>query len=308
MTIAKDSLSGEIVHGNDLRGMDAFYVKTTQYECPYEKCRIKATPCSYTQDKKRQSYFRYDSDHKNGCGIHDPKYNNKYGSNGEKTENSPPAPVISLLKLSVPERKKSDSLSRGEHTLRNEDQGNNEHPVSSSSIKPIVDYYITNANREEYLSIPPHGKRSYKTTFQLILFKERIRYIKPAIYFGRVQSNTIVDYNSDKYILTFLARDKQTKQPFRLEIDVSGWNDSQKDVFYKELEKQRSKAEIYRKGLKSNKIAERFLTIFFWGFPDENDRFLFKTNHFKLVYIIFLGKFDVSYNDTNYIIEPEPEP
>ncbi len=218
MTIAKDSLSGEIVHGNDLRGMDAFYVRTTQFECPYEKCQIKATPCSYTPDKKRQSYFRYDNDHKHGCGIHDPKYDNNHSSNDEKTENSPPAPVISLLKLSVPERKNSGGLSRGGHTLRNGDQGNNEHPVSSSSIKPIVDYYISNINRDEYLSIPPYGKRSYKTTFQQILFKDRIRYIKPAIYFGKVQSNLTVDRNSDKYILNFLARDKQTKQPFRLEI------------------------------------------------------------------------------------------
>lgn len=47
----------------------------------------------------------------------------------------------------------------------------NEHPVSSSSIKPVVDYYINNSNHNEQLSIPPYGTRSYKDTFQLIFTK-----------------------------------------------------------------------------------------------------------------------------------------
>ncbi|HEN3610823.1 TPA: hypothetical protein U5E44_004088 [Yersinia enterocolitica] len=305
MTIAKDSANDEIIHGNDLRGMGVFYVKTTSFECPYEKCRIKATPCSYAPDKVRQSYFRYDDDHKKDCGIHDFKNSKDHSSNDKRKENSPPAPVISLLKLNVPERNKRDGHYSKHVKLPNEDKYTNEHPVSTSSIKPIVDYYINNTTHDEYISIPPYEKRTYAKTFQLIIYKNGIRYIKPAIYFGSIQSNTIVDRNSDKYVLTFLSRDKQINKPFRLEIDVSKWNDSQKDVFYKELEKQRVKAEEYRK---SYKYKNKYLTVFFFGFPDENDRFLFKTDYFKLVYILFLGKFEMSYNDTNYIIENEKEP
>lgn len=74
MTIAKDSSTDEIIHGNDLRGMDDFYIKTTSFECPYEPCKIKATPCSFTMKHVNQSYFRYGDKHKDGCGIHDPRY------------------------------------------------------------------------------------------------------------------------------------------------------------------------------------------------------------------------------------------
>ncbi|HFQ0061323.1 TPA: hypothetical protein ACHOWN_005288, partial [Escherichia coli] len=56
MTIAKDSSTDEIIHGNDLRGMDDFYIKTTSFECPYEPCKIKATPCSFTMKHVNQSY------------------------------------------------------------------------------------------------------------------------------------------------------------------------------------------------------------------------------------------------------------
>ncbi|PLL00608.1 hypothetical protein CWN20_26360, partial [Klebsiella pneumoniae] len=69
MTIAKDSSTDEIIHGNDLRGMDDFYIKTTSFECPYELCKIKATPCSFTMKHVNQSYFRYGDKHKDGCGI-----------------------------------------------------------------------------------------------------------------------------------------------------------------------------------------------------------------------------------------------
>lgn len=47
VTIARDSVSGEIVHGHDLREMDDLYIRTTIFECPYDKCRIPATPCSF---------------------------------------------------------------------------------------------------------------------------------------------------------------------------------------------------------------------------------------------------------------------
>nr|WP_050413767.1 hypothetical protein [Yersinia intermedia] len=157
----------------------------------------------------------------------------------KRKENSPPALVISLLKLNVPERNKRDGHYSKHVKLPNEDKYTNEHPVSTSSIKPIVDYYINNTTHDEYISMPPYEKRTYEKrtyakTFQLIIYKNGIRYIKPAIYFGSIQSNTIVDRNSDKYVLTFLSRDKQINKPFRLEIDVSKWNDSQKDVFYNE--------------------------------------------------------------------------
>ncbi|EEY7437637.1 hypothetical protein DO158_005470, partial [Escherichia coli] len=105
------------------------------------------------------------------------------------------------------------------------------------------------------------------------------------------------------HCITFLARDKKTQKPFTLEIDVSDWNKSQKDVFWKEYEKQRKEADRYYKGLKDKRNAKKYLTVFFFGMPDENDKFLFKTNHFKLVYVAFLGKFESSYNDSNYYIE-----
>ncbi len=39
-----------------------------------------------------------------GCGIHDPRYKKKHASNDERKHNSPPAPVISLLKIDVKPR------------------------------------------------------------------------------------------------------------------------------------------------------------------------------------------------------------
>lgn len=74
-------------------------------------------------------------------------------------------------------------------------------------------------------------------------------------------------------------------------------------MFWKEYEKQRKEADRYYKGLKDKRNAKKYLTVFFFGMPDENDKFLFKTNHFKLVYVAFLGKFESSYNDSNYYIE-----
>ncbi|MDE9495095.1 hypothetical protein KKJ09_16265 [Xenorhabdus bovienii] len=305
MTIAKDSSTDEIIHGNDLRVMDDFYIKTTGFECPYERCKIKAIPCSFTVKHVNQSYFRYDDKHKDGCGIHDPRYKNKHTSNDERKHNSPPAPVISLLRLDVQPRGNAQNSEKihGENH-RNEDRGN-EHPVSSSSIKPVVDYYINNKNHHEQLSIPPYGTRSYKDTFQLIFYKDNIRYFKPAIYYGVIQSNIRLQRESEKYCLTFLARNKKTKQPFTLEIDVSDWNESQKDVFWKEYEKQRREADNYYKGLQDKRNAKNFLTVFFFGMPDENDKFLFTINHFKLVYVAFLGNFENSYNNSNYYIENE---
>lgn len=70
MTIAKDSINGEIVHGHDLRGMNDLYIRTTTFECPHDKCKIQATPCSFKETNLNQSYFRYKEDHKSGCGIH----------------------------------------------------------------------------------------------------------------------------------------------------------------------------------------------------------------------------------------------
>ena len=86
------------------------------------------------------------------------------------------------------------------------------------------------------------------------------------------------------------------------------YDESKKSFFCSEYEKQRAEANKYYNGLKDKRKATKYLNIFFFGFPDENDRFLFKTDYFKLVYILFLGKFEISYNDTNYIIENEKEP
>ncbi|EHQ1165637.1 hypothetical protein KQS74_005098, partial [Escherichia coli] len=303
MTIAKDSSTDEIIHGNDLRGMDDFYIKTTSFECPYEPCKIKATPCSFTMRHVNQSYFRYGDKHKDGCGIHDPRYKNNHTSNDERKHNSPPAPVISLLKIDVKPRGGVKNARSSKNENHKDEKKANEHPVSSSNIKPVVDYYINNSNHNEQLSIPPYGTRSYKDTFQLIFYKNNIRYYKPAIYYGVVQSNIRLHEDSDKHCITFLARDKKTQKPFTLEIDVSDWNKSQKDVFWKEYEKQRKEADRYYKGLKDKRNAKKYLTVFFFGMPDENNKFLFKTNHFKLVYVAFLGKFESSYNDSNYYIE-----
>ncbi|MGX9306732.1 hypothetical protein ACWXWB_23530, partial [Pantoea dispersa] len=101
-----------------------------------------------------------------------------------RKHNSPPAPVISLLKIDVKPGSgfKNDKNSKDENH-KNVNKGN-EHPVSSSSIKPVVDYYINNSNHYEQLSIPPYGTRSYKDTFQLIFYKNNIRYYKHAIYYG----------------------------------------------------------------------------------------------------------------------------
>ncbi|ECG5644829.1 hypothetical protein E1K64_24515, partial [Salmonella enterica subsp. enterica serovar Poona] len=155
-------------------------------------------------------------------------------------------------------------------------------------------------------SLSPYGVRSYKDTFQLVIYREGIRYNKPAIYFGKIQSNIRLERKSDYYYLTFLARKKGTKQAYKLEIDVSGWGESKKNFFYDEYEKQRREANDYYNGLKDKSKATKYLNVFFFGFPDEFDRFLFKTNRFKLIYIVFLNEFDATYNDTNYYIEKEP--
>ncbi|MDV0559556.1 hypothetical protein, partial [Citrobacter portucalensis] len=308
MTIAKDSINGEIVHGHDLRGMNDLYIRTTTFECPYDKCRILATPCSYKETNLNQSYFRYKEDHKPGCEIHDPKNENKHKSKGDKKHNSPPALAISLLRLDVPERKSVTSRRGPDQRVRDDEKESEDkaHPVSSSSIKPVVDYYVNGDNRYELLSIPPYGVRSYKDTFQLIIYREGIRYNKPAIYFGKIQSNIRLERKSDCYYLTFLARKKGTKQAYKLEIDVSGWDESKKNFFYDEYEKQRREANDYYNGLKDKSKATKYLNVFFFGFPDEFDNFLFKTNRFKLIYIVFLNEFDATYNDTNYYIEKEP--
>ncbi|EKZ5287252.1 hypothetical protein REV77_004900, partial [Klebsiella aerogenes] len=307
MTIAKDSINGEIVHGHDLRGMDELYIRTTTFECPYDKCKIQATPCSFKETNLNQSYFRYKEDHKPGCEIHDPKNENKHKSKNNKKHNSPPALAISLLKLDVSERKNDSSTRKRDKRVRDDEKepGNNAHPVSSSSIKPVVDYYVNGNNRYEPLSIPPYGVRSYKDTFQLIIYREGIRYNKPAIYFGKIQSNIRLERKSDSYYLTFLARKKGTKQAYKLEIDVSEWDESKKKFFYDEYEKQRREANEYYNGLKDKRKATKYLNVFFFGYPDGNDIFLFKTNHFKLIYIVFLDEFDVTYNDTNYYIVKE---
>lgn len=112
MTIARDSVSGEVVHGHDLREMDDLYIRTTTFECPYDKCRIPATPCSFKEINLNQSYFRYKETHRPGCKIHDPKSKNKCNSKNNKKHNSPPALAISLLKLDVSERN-YDSSGRG---------------------------------------------------------------------------------------------------------------------------------------------------------------------------------------------------
>ncbi|HHQ6539916.1 TPA: hypothetical protein ACSTJY_005354, partial [Serratia fonticola] len=308
MTIAKDTTSDEIIHGHDLRGMNDIYIQETAFECPYDRCKIKATPCSFKEINLNQSHFRYDEDHKEGCGIHDPKYKNRHVAGGEKKHNSPPAPAISLLRLDAIERVQSERILRVSKKTGTEekiDSKRREHPVSSSSIKPVVDYYINGDNFYEPLSIPPYGTRSYKDTFQLIFYREGIRYFKPAIYFGRVQSNTRLECESERYYLNFLARNKKTKQVFKLEIDVSGWNESKKDFFCKEYDKKRLEASEYYNGLKNKTKANKFLTVFFFGIPDENDKFLFRASYFKLIYIAFLDKFDGAYNNTNYYIDSE---
>ncbi|EGS2003856.1 hypothetical protein I8I78_001298, partial [Enterobacter cloacae] len=304
MTVAKDSSTDDIVHGNDLRGMDDFYVRTTEFLCPYLKCRIKATPCSYRSENVNQSYFKYTGEHKSGCGIHDAKNRNRNNSNDEKTHNSPPAPFISILRLENDERihrEKNDDRTR---KVNDEEDVVREHPVSSSSIKPIVDYYLSGVNNNEFLSIPSYEKRTYNETFQKLKYKPDVKYCKPAIYFGALQSNLTLDPNADEYEIVFLARKKGTKEAFRLKVDASSWNLSQKDVFFKEYEKQREKAERYRKSLfdkktKSYKKANKFLTVFFFGFPDDKEPLLLHTNHFKLVYVSFIDDVKDTFNTSN---------
>ena len=58
MTIARDSVSGEVVHGHDLREMDDLYIRTTTFECPYDKCRIPATPCSFKEINLNQRIIK----------------------------------------------------------------------------------------------------------------------------------------------------------------------------------------------------------------------------------------------------------
>ncbi|HFP9670643.1 TPA: hypothetical protein ACHOR2_005894, partial [Escherichia coli] len=86
-------------------------------------------------------------------------------------------------KLDVPEGNYDSSGRRINKQAQDDEKelGGKVHPVSSSSIKPVVDYYINGDNLYEPLSIPPYGVRNYKDTFQLIIYKEGIRYNKPAI-------------------------------------------------------------------------------------------------------------------------------
>ena len=71
MVLAKDSLTDEIIHGNDLRGLDDSYISDASFECPYKRCKIKAIPCSYTLKHVNELYFGCDDEHKGG-GIHSP--------------------------------------------------------------------------------------------------------------------------------------------------------------------------------------------------------------------------------------------
>ncbi|MGP3221120.1 hypothetical protein ACTVPT_26035, partial [Serratia bockelmannii] len=249
MTVAKDSSTDDIVHGNDLRGMGENYVNETEFLCPYLKCGIKATPCSYRSINVNQSYFKYTGEHKPGCGIHDKKNTNRNDSNDEKIHKSPPAPFISILRLENDDRNQRGSNKNRIRKAYDENDVVKEHPVSSSSIKPIVDYYLSGVNNNEFLSIPPYEKRTYHNTFQKLKYKSGVKYYKPAIYFGALQSNIILDPEANEYEIVFLARKNGTKETFRLNVDASSWNFSQKDVFLKEYEKQRVRAEKYRKSL-----------------------------------------------------------
>ncbi|WP_210531341.1 hypothetical protein [Pantoea ananatis] len=302
MTIAKDCSTDDIVHGNDLRGMDDDYIKKTKFICPYVECQIKAFPCSFTIKNRKQSYFKYREPHKLRCGIHDERLKNKDKSNVGKDKNSPPSPRVSLLRLKAYE---ASNLGKKElrHKKDNDDEVIREHPVSSSFIKPVIDYYLSGLNNNEYLSIPPYEKRTYNNYFQKINYKENVRYIKPAIYFGPLQSTTRLKINSCEYEITFLAR-KSKAEAFKLKIDVSSWNESQKSVFLTEYEKYRKKAEEHRESLydeetKSYKKSNMFLTVFFFGFPDEDNYFLFHTNYFKLIYITFTEEISGGFNISN---------
>ncbi|HFP1356087.1 TPA: hypothetical protein ACHKGG_005523, partial [Escherichia coli] len=74
-----------------------------------------------------------------------------------KKHNSPPALAIYLLKLDVPEGNYDSSGRRINKQAQDDEKelGGKVHPVSSSSIKPVVDYYINGDNLYEPLSIPP---------------------------------------------------------------------------------------------------------------------------------------------------------
>ncbi|EFK4536748.1 TPA: hypothetical protein ACHKKK_005083, partial [Escherichia coli] len=119
------------------------------------------------------------------------------------------------------------------------------------------------------------------------------------------QSNIRLEVKSNRYYLTFLARKKGTRQVYKLEIDASEWDESKKSFFCSEYEKQRVEANKYYNGLKDKRKATKYLHVFFFGFPDEYDNFLFKASYLKLIYIVFLDDFDVTYNDKNYSIEKE---
>lgn len=102
-----------------------------------------------------------------------------------------------------------------------------------------------------------------------------------------------------------MARKKGTRQAYKLEIDASEWDESKKSFFCSEYEKQRVEANKYYNRLKDKRKATKSLHVFFFDFPDEYDDFLFKTSCLKLIYIVFLDDFDVTYNDKNYSIEKE---
>ena len=305
MSLAKNIKTGEIVHGYELKAIEQDIVETSFFECPYELCKIKATPCSYKKENKKSSYFKYADEHLERCGL-----SSKQGGKGQKKKespnanNSPPTPYISKLnlfstqRLAVTIRKKHNEESK---------EKTNTPRAASSSLKPIIDYYKNNTEeaKNQYLSIPSIGNKKYKEWFQRVKNEKGIKYIKPCIFFGVLFSFTKLIINKDG-IARVKFLDRNIKNAITLEIDTNNWKCGEISVFKAEFNIIQKQAESYYEKRKASKEpALKYLSIYFLGFI-KSERTL-TTNSFKLIDFSFEEKICLPSTNCGYTINHQTE-
>ncbi|SHO23847.1 Putative uncharacterized protein, partial [Moritella viscosa] len=286
MSIARNEQTGDITHGHELRALDEKTIRLTAYTCPYDLCNIKATPCSYRETNIKNSHFRYNDKHLIGCGIHDKKNNDhNNGDEGKNKNNSPPTPYISKLNLVV-----DNPANRKQNKNHNKDASQEDprpRTASSSSIKPIIDYYENNIDiaKNQQLLIPTLGKKSYKEWFQNVINKENIKYVQPCIFHGKLFSRSNIFINKAGFIyLKFLT--KHIQNAITLEIDTNNWKAGELSVFKKEFDIEKDKStKYYNLKKQNNQPAEEYLYIYFLGHVKSDT--VLTTNSFKLIYFAF---------------------
>ena len=297
------------MHGHDLRSMDDDYIASTQFVCPYDQCAIMAVPSSYRATNKHSSYFKYLDQHTANCGVQSAASAQLGGGSdidsATSTERALPTLYISSLRIEgavrkskedgdvVPAQPQSESSGGTSRSSVEQSKGS-----TTSSIRPIVDYYLQNPDKfYKTLYIPSAGTKTYRDHFQMIYYHDDNRFRGEYIYYGKLNSFTKIDMSKKFIELEFLARKKGGK-PLRLRVDISKWKADQKAVFENEYLDESSLGKKYFIGTKEHPDKRnKYLWVFFFGQPDIKDRFLFHVDNFKLIYFRFMKDFELPKNN-----------